>query len=68
MAKPAKPALTQWFEYIKEASLGKDFGVWDFVMLENSKNLTQAKHVERVLSLLLSCIGCPKSHFRIAVC
>ena len=68
MAKPAKLALTQWFEYRKEASLGKDSGVWDFVLLENSKNLTQATHVERVQSLLLSCIGCPKSHFRIAVC
>ena len=68
MAKPAKLALTQLFEYINEASLGKDFGVWDFVLLENSKNLTQATHVERVQSLLLSCIGCPKSHFRIAVC
>ena len=42
MAKPAKLALTQLFEYINEASLGKDFGVWDFVLLENSKNLMMA--------------------------
>ena len=27
MAKPAKPALTQWSEYGKEASLGKNFCV-----------------------------------------
>ena len=67
MAKPAKPALTQWSEYGKEASLGKNFCVWDFVLSENSMNLTQATHLERFQSLLLSCVGCPKSHFRIAV-